>query len=381
MVTAGPRTTWEVRVATARGARHVKIGAPNQDAADWYRSPDGETAIVCVADGHGSRHSFRADIGASLAVEAGLSALRELLEDHRSSSLSAIREAAAGLPQRVLTAWTRHVRQHSTDNPIGSEELKRAGVQADLTDGGLMVAYGATLLAVAVTPGFALLAQLGDGDIVWRQDGRVLRPLGSSTHPLGDETVSLASGSLALDEWRVAVQAWTSLPDLIMVATDGYANSFASDDGFLTVAEDLHSQIAEHGLGRISDQLPAWLRTTSREGSGDDITVGLLVSDRSASMLGQQAGVRDADVTKGDRDGGHGGADEPAHNRKHPPRRRVPTVIGVAVGGALVFVIGVLLGWAIGYASSPNLLDGSPSPTELVDPTPPRTGVAPPLSP
>lgn len=376
MVGADART-WELRVASVRGARHVKSGAPNEDAADCYRSADGESAVICVADGHGSRHSFRADIGASLAVEAGLSGLRDFLESQSSASLAQIRQDAAKLPERILGAWTRHVRQHVADHPIGADELERAGISGELSDGRLMVAYGATLLAVGVTPAFSILTQLGDGDIVWREDGRVRRPLGGSTEPHGDETVSLASGPLALAEWRVLVEDWVSRPELIMLSTDGYANSFASDDGFLAVADDLHTQIVRDGLDRVSDQLPTWLRTTSREGSGDDITVGLLLSLDSGDLLQTVRPKTDRKIVVAAKTGGAG-----AHVEHEPARRwQLAARLGIAGGGALLFMAGAFLGWAAGsgfFTSDPN---ANPSPAEVVESSPASPVLGPPVSP
>ena len=67
-----------------------------------------------------------------------------------------------------------------------------------------------------------------------------------------------------------------SLPALILVSTDGYANSFREEHGFLAVGVDLMKMIRSEGLGPIRKNLESWLREASELGSGDDVTVGIL---------------------------------------------------------------------------------------------------------
>ena len=71
------------------------------------------------------------------------------------------------------------------------------------------------------------------------------------------------------------------------VATDGYANSFGEDRDFLKVGSDLLSMIREDGPDPIEQELEGWLAETSRDGSGDDITLGLVfrAGARSRSLL------------------------------------------------------------------------------------------------
>ena len=64
---------------------------------------------------------------------------------------------------------------------------------------------------------------------------------------------------------------------LVLLATDGYANSFVDQGGLLQAGGDMLTAIRDEGLAAVSRQLPAWLRATSAAGSGDDITVALAV--------------------------------------------------------------------------------------------------------
>ena len=69
------------------------------------------------------------------------------------------------------------------------------------------------------------------------------------------------------------------LPALIMLATDGYANSFASDKDFLLAAHDYLAIVRAAGRrsqATLRRELAEWLRATSAQGSGDDISVGII---------------------------------------------------------------------------------------------------------
>jgi hypothetical protein len=63
---------------------------------------------------------------------------------------------------------------------------------------------------------------------------------------------------------------------LILLSTDGYANSFREDRGFLAVGPDLLQMIRAEGIGPITGKLESWLREASEQGSGEDITLGIL---------------------------------------------------------------------------------------------------------
>jgi len=65
---------------------------------------------------------------------------------------------------------------------------------------------------------------------------------------------------------------------LIMLATDGYSNSFANDNGFTAAATDILEAIRSLGPHQTRIELPGWLRATSKGGSGDDITVAIAYS-------------------------------------------------------------------------------------------------------
>jgi len=61
-----------------------------------------------------------------------------------------------------------------------------------------------------------------------------------------------------------------------MLSTDGYANSFATPADFLKVGTDYLDMLQGEGKNPLQKSLPKWLEEASREGSGDDITLGMI---------------------------------------------------------------------------------------------------------
>ncbi len=62
---------WRVVGASVRGATHVRLDRPNQDALYWRpRSGRAAEMVLAVADGHGGPRYVRSGIGAWYAVRA-----------------------------------------------------------------------------------------------------------------------------------------------------------------------------------------------------------------------------------------------------------------------------------------------------------------------
>ncbi|MFT5431600.1 MAG: hypothetical protein ACI9OJ_002297, partial [Myxococcota bacterium] len=136
--------------------------------------------------------------------------------------------------------------------------------------------YGTTLAAAIVTPKWTMAIQIGDGDAVFVDGKTVTHPIPHDDRLLGNETTSLSLREAELD-FRLYAR-FGDPPTLVMLATDGYKNSFRDDAGFVQAALDLLGALDEDGAEDVSEALPDWLAETSQDGSGDDISVGLIWS-------------------------------------------------------------------------------------------------------
>jgi serine/threonine protein phosphatase PrpC len=259
---------WRAIGRSVRGASHRRGRIPNQDAIAWVpASGTGSPLILGVADGHGAQASFRSDTGSALAVEVATALLGEFLEQEAGAGLGQLASAVRSIPRELIARWRRAVDDHAGKNPIPVN-----GARGDIA-----IAYGSTILAAAVTEEFVVLLQLGDGDILLvSADGEVRRPWPRDGRYLGGETPSLCSED-AWTQVRVDIQAFApEAHQLILLCTDGYANSFREDDGFLRTGRDILEIIQQEGIGRVEQDLEDWLWEASELGSGDDITSGLL---------------------------------------------------------------------------------------------------------
>lgn len=280
------QSAWSLIGASVQGAAHVRANLPNQDAINVW-SPahsDGLPGIVVVSDGHGSAKCFRSDKGARRAVRAANTLIRQFLDSQSDlTNLSAIkRTAEERLPQLIARKWQDLIARDWRNHPFSPDELdtleKKAGTAArQAVEAKPVLAYGATLLGVVVTETFILYLQLGDGDILTvSKTGQVERPVPKDERLLGNETTSL-SGEQAWRDFQVRFQVTADTPPaLILLSTDGYANSFRDEASFSKVGSDLLDLLRSEGVDKVNASLKPWLAEASQTGSGDDITLGLM---------------------------------------------------------------------------------------------------------
>ena len=293
---------WHVMGHSVRGASHARSGLPNQDAIGWVEDADcAGGVLLAVADGHGSAKCFRSECGSRFAVDVAKSVLGSLAwcpaselttapsrsrlgigASEPRASASGTWDPGDGLAPELVRRWRQIVQDHLCENPIPASALlklerklgkaARRSVESDP-----VLAYGSTLLVTGVSESMVFHLQLGDGDILTVSDGaEVSRPWPRDEGPLGDETASLATRDAAAEMRLQVTRAPASMPALILLSTDGYANSFREDGGFLAVGRDLLRTIHTEGIAPIRENLECWLREASDLGSGDDITVGIL---------------------------------------------------------------------------------------------------------
>lgn len=267
---------WGVLGDSVCGASHVRGNRGNQDALKWFPAQESAAyAVLSVSDGHGSARYCRSEIGAQLAVDVASNLLAEFMETHRKTeNLSVVKSMAEEKLGNLLhRSWAAAVDEHFEQHPFSESEL----MLLQKNNQHPQHAYGATLVSLLVTPAYALLLQLGDGDVLTvSDDGLVQRPLPADERLFAEETTSLCMEE-AWRELRVCFQVLSkSYPALFLVATDGYSNSFSSESDFLSVGGDLLEILQKNGVQYVRENLAAWLKEASNVGSGDDVTLGIV---------------------------------------------------------------------------------------------------------
>ena len=257
---------WRIAGATARGASHIRRGAPNQDAIRWAEA-DGAVAVA-LADGHGGAAHERSEIGSAIAVEVAV-----------DLGLAAAGAGADGrLVERILSEWRSRVRAHAAGDP-----------PAVADEPALLSLYGSTLILAVGTAEALTVLQIGDGDLlVGRTGGAIERPLPDDEGLVGEQTYSLCLPNAA-EAARMAVLDASDV-DFVMLATDGLSKSFADDADFLKLAAAWRDHARRDGVDELSATLPQWLSNASERGSGDDISLGLILPPAAAGPARVPAG-------------------------------------------------------------------------------------------
>jgi hypothetical protein len=278
------RPGWIALTASERGASHVAVKTPNQDAVAV--EPIGLTGLVAaVADGHGHTRHLRSARGSQLAVEIGCQVSLEIAELFEPGDADASSPASAGkrlaelaeelLVPEIVARWRAAVLDDVAKDPFSEAEQERRRKGDDET-----IAYGSTLLLCIALPDWLILAQIGDGDVIGvRIDGTLELPVPLDPALDGLVTTSLC-GKNPIADFRVAVVSAAQTPLLaLMLATDGYGNAQMLEEWPTSFSKDMAWLLRERDTAWIEAQLPTWAaRCASADGSADDTTVALLIS-------------------------------------------------------------------------------------------------------
>ncbi len=265
---------WEALGNSVRGVSHIASNKPNQDAIQIDATSS--IALVAVSDGHGSQKYFRSERGSAIAVKVAQSFLQQCVSSLEKATVKDMSFMTTVLGKKLCQRWVDEVNTDIEQHPFSDLEKETLEYYGIALEEGFVV-YGATLLAALVTNEYALFFQLGDGDIVFvSETGVVDRVFSAEDSLITNETHSLSEPE-AWRYGRVSLRLWESeVPSLIMLSTDGYSNSFSSDEGFEQVGSDMISLIKDKGVAYVKENLKGWLKEASKIGSGDDVTVGIL---------------------------------------------------------------------------------------------------------
>ncbi len=283
--------------ASVIGASHLRKPNPVCEDSSWY-DKDGDipgAIVLAVADGHGSDQCKYSADGSKEAVKAFCTIVKQILEaedfggDIKVFKVTPRKDMA--FAKKLSDLWQKriahvHSRKKRKDPPpkkkLSTLDMvyKKAEERDDWYWNVDYMLYGTTLLGIAILGNDILVYQIGDGDIMIVDDDGV-RNLIEGDHFLGVETYSLAHENA----WNYAKTTVITVDDLykkpclIMLSSDGFANSYPSEEEFHNACKDYYQVIKENGFDAvckaIGDDKEGWLRETSDGGCGDDISLAL----------------------------------------------------------------------------------------------------------
>lgn len=292
---SGKESATRVLGASVRGASHVRKGKPNEDAWGMWRSDNGAVVMGAVADGHGSEKSVRSHIGAQLAVEAARQVVAGEGPRWREATIDETRALSRKIPTSLVAKWQCLVAEDLLRNPLrphefdGLSEEARRRVVLDPAR-----AYGTTLLMTIVVDSIRICAAIGDGEILLVQDGQCTPAFAADERFIANETASLCLPD-AVKEFRVSLveEPANCRQGLVVLCTDGVSNAFRSTEGFYQLGSDLLLDLQERSDEEILQDLPLWLEEFSSQGSGDDVTLCMVMAgkdDESSSTSVRASG-------------------------------------------------------------------------------------------
>jgi hypothetical protein len=292
---------WLVVTASERGASHVAVKSPNQDAVQTERA-GANGVVAAVADGHGHSRHLRSARGSRLAVRIGCEVAQELADRLESANAIFAEQDAPGtaattagqitkvvgefLVPAVISRWREAVLADVKADPFTEAEQMHRYVGDDAT-----IAYGSTLLLAIVLHGWLILAQIGDGDVVGvRGDGRAIEPVPDDPQLDGLVTTSLCGSDPRADFRVAAFDTEQNQLHALLLATDGYGNAQVVENWPTAFSEDLALMLKVRDANWLAGALPAWAaRCASSDGSADDTTVALLISPAAGLRSGGES--------------------------------------------------------------------------------------------
>lgn len=258
---------------SVQGTSHIRNGVVCQDSYKKIEISD-DILLIAVADGHGSKSCPYSKTGSQIAVNVFCRVMQDLIDNFKENPEILLtylnREGDTKIAQAVDAMWKERVWKAHRDN----KREKPIGENCTVDKAAVYKQYGTTLLGLMITKEFIFAYQLGDGDILF-VDQNAVQTVVEGDKILGTETHSLCK----IDSWKKAItmvrvrNVETGVPYLYLLSTDGFSNSYKTQDDMEKTCRDYYEMIRTHGFEAVSANLRTWLSETSEMGCGDDITV------------------------------------------------------------------------------------------------------------
>lgn len=264
---------------SVQGASHIRKGVVCQDSYKQVQISE-NVALIAVADGHGSDSCPYSKSGSKIATNVFCKVIEGIYQNF-SEDMDFLmtylnREGEVKVAQAIDEEWKRRIWKAHSDN----KREKPVDENGNPDKEAVYKQYGTTLLGLMITPSFLFAFQLGDGDILYVNSTEI-QPVIEGDKILGTETHSLCKK----DSWKKAISVIRNkdidedTPYLYLMSTDGFANSYRTQEDLYITCRDYYNLIKEHGFNAVTSNLKGWLSETSELGCGDDITVVMAYFD------------------------------------------------------------------------------------------------------
>ncbi len=272
---------------SSQGYNHIKDNNKEcQDASGI--EVNGTTAIIVVADGHGSDNYPRTRVGAEYAVEAAILSIKRFIAGLKESSEAFDLDDGddlqlINLSKNILMNWHSRVEEHYTCNPFTEEELlkvseKHKKMYLSKDPEQYAKAYGTTLIAICITQDYWFGIHLGDGKCISFDDELICsEPIPWDEDCQANITTSLCDTN-AINEFRFYKSK--ELPLAVFIGSDGIDDSYANDIELQNLYRTIMLLLVENDIVQAKAEVESFLSRLTRDGSGDDVSIAGLIRNQ-----------------------------------------------------------------------------------------------------
>lgn len=286
--------------ATAQGYNHIKNNKVCEDSSGHY---DAENFKICiVADGHGSDDYPRTDRGSRFAVDSAIKCIEQFVQT--APAIDVLADYKKNYPmltqlaKSILNLWHQKIQSDYEKNPFNATELSKVNEKyclKYLSDNEdirkIEKAYGTTLIVFVVTEAYSFGIQIGDGKcVVVDQNGEFVEPIPDDDNCQLNVTTSLCDSD-AIDEFRYYVT--DSMPAAVFCGTDGIEDSYATLDELHALYRSILNIYIEYGIDIGNSELNEYLPVLSQRGSGDDVSIALIIDFDTLGSIRKILSVQD----------------------------------------------------------------------------------------
>lgn len=261
------------------GASHINKGVQCEDYSESYI--DDHMAIAVISDGHGDKNCFRSALGAEIACNVSIEVLSNTLnkEGALSELISSPDRVICEIEKSIIFHWNSRIKQDIIDNPFSETDLEgldESVVTAIRAGNRLTKIYGCTLIAAVILDGFWFAIHVGDGKCVCvHRNGLYSQPVPWDDEGcVGNRSTSLCD-TKAFEKFRYVYG--TDVPVAVFVGSDGVDESF-DDNGINKCYYSLSSWIKNLSKDEYNAKADELLEKISHGGSGDDVSIGCIIS-------------------------------------------------------------------------------------------------------
>ena len=307
-------------IRSAVGYKKLQGGKASEDAIKALRFKN--AGFCAVADGHGDASCRYAGIGAEIATQVACDVIRAIYQGcpNEESLYECCANNRDTIAKQIIRNWNLAVFEDyvsKTDFPqlkdkqekmrsyiqnLFEEQVKVRNItearayyeeqsQCEETLRKISHLYGTTLNLVLKTKSFIFCMGIGDGDIISVQ-GRTVDWLLPPSEQFSTKTQSLCfRPKKALEAFRSVIIRQTRgkqktklfetgvKPDYIIIASDGFRNSFVSDDALAEKLLEINKEKST-AYKKFQRHSQAWIEQLTKDSLyQDDISLGFIFEE------------------------------------------------------------------------------------------------------